>query len=402
MAVTEETVAFTTEMLDRIQQRLRESDLDGWLLYDFRGNNPIAAGVLGLPPLSRRLFVLVPAEGPPVALTHRIEQQPWRGWIGQNRVYLSWNSFESGLREMLGGSRRVAVEHSEGDAVPYVDRVPGGVLEIIRSAGVEIVSSGDLVSAFYSRWGDEGAASHRRAARVLRNTVHAAFDRIGARLRSGDTPTEWEIRGWIVDELLSRGLTMGADAIVAVDGNAANPHYVPAADGHSMIAPGCLLLIDLWGKENEGAIYADQTWMAYIGSAIPARIETLWSCVHDAREAALTSISTRHDGGEPLAGFEVDDVARSVFRQRGLEEVFIHRTGHSIDRELHGSGPNIDNLETRDTRLLIPGIGFSIEPGLYIPGEVGIRSEVDVFMAPSGPEVTTPDRQHSIHRIPLE
>jgi Xaa-Pro dipeptidase len=399
MAVTESTVSFSEESLAEIQDHLRRLGIDGWLLFDFRGANPIARGVLGLPELSRRWFVFIPAEGRPTAVTHRIEQQPWGGWIGEKRVYLSWQSLEGELRQLLQGRGGVAVEHSVENAVPYLDRMPAGLLELVRAAGARTVSSADLVSLCYSRWSADGERSHRRAARILRDAVHQAFDTIGARLRAGEAPTEWQIRGWLTDRLAEAGLSVGADAIVAVDGNAANPHYAPSAEQHAAIVPGTLVLIDLWGKETDDAIFADQTWMAFVGDQVPERLSSLWEGVREARDAAVSLIRARFAAAAPIAGYEVDDVARGILTERGLGAAFLHRTGHSIDRELHGSGPNIDNLETRDTRRLIPGIGFSIEPGVYLPGDVGIRSEIDVYISERGPEVTTPEPQTAIHRI---
>jgi Xaa-Pro dipeptidase len=399
MAVTERTVTFSEESLTAAQEHLTGLGLDGWLLYEFHGANPIAGGILGLPALTRRFFVLIPASGRPIALTHRIEQQPWTGWIGEKRVYLDWQSLERELDELLRGRGRIALEYSPGGAVPYLDRVPGGILEIIRRTGVEPVSSGDLVSAFYSRWDRPGEESHRRAAKILREVVHEAFGRIGDQLRAGDTPTEWGIRSWILSRLESRGLKVGADSIVAVNANAANPHYAPSPEQHAPIELGDLVLIDLWGKESPEGIFADQTWMAFVGDVVPDRIQKIWITLRDARDAAVEFIRERHESGRAVAGYEVDDVARALITEHGFGEAFLHRTGHSIDRELHGSGPNIDNLETRDGRTLIQGIGFSIEPGIYLPGDLGFRSEVDVFMAPGGPIVTTPDPQREIYRI---
>jgi len=399
MAVSEASVTFDESTLAEVQRLLRESSLDGWLLYDFRGTNPIATGVLGLPTMTRRFFALIPSEGRPVALTHRIEQQPWRGWLGENRPYLSWQSLEGELQRLLKGRGTLAVERSEGDAVPYVDRIPGGVQELIDRSGVRTVSSGDLVSAFYARWSAEGEASHRRAGRLLRETAFGAFDRIGEALRHRGAPTEWELRQWVVGELVAGGLSVGADAIVAVGPNAANPHYAPGAHAHSMIERGSVILIDLWGKERTDAIYADQTWMAFAGEHPSERVEAVWRAVRDARDAAVQRVrgGASVDGG--LRGCDVDDAARDVIRRHGFGDSFIHRTGHSIDRELHGSGPNLDNLETRDTRRLIPGVGFSVEPGVYLPGEIGMRSEINVLMSADGPIVTTPDPQDVIHRI---
>ena len=403
MAIVEESVSLTEETLARVQAELRELGLDGWLLYDFRGCNPVAAGLLGLPELTRRWFALLPARGKPVALTHRIEQQPWRGWIGASRPYSSWRELESGLAEMLAGAGTVAMEYSEGDAVPYVDRVPAGVLELVRGTGVEVATSADLVSAFYARWSEHGEASHRRAAAILEALAAEAFQRIGAKLSAGEAVGEWEIREWIRERIARRGLPVGGDAIVAVNANAANPHYAPSADDHAPIRPGDLVLVDLWGREaGDEAVYADQTWMAFVGAEVPPRIQEIWEAVRDAREAAVAFVRDRWGAGKPVAGYEVDDAARDVIRDRGYADHFIHRTGHSIDRELHGSGPNIDNLETRDTRRLISGIGFSIEPGVYLPGDIGFRSEVDVFMGDDGPEVTVSRPQRDLVLIRVE
>jgi Xaa-Pro dipeptidase len=399
MAIVEETVALTADTVRRIQEELRAHGLQGWLLYNFRGNNPIASDLLGLPALTRRYFVLVPAEGTPVALTHRIEQQPWRGWIGENRPYSSWRELEAALAALLGGAGRIAMEYSEGDAVPYVDRVPAGVLEMVRRAGAEPVTSADLVSTFYARWTPEGEAAHRRAAVAVQETAHAAFRRIAERIGAGERVTEWDTREWIQGELARRGLGVGTDSIVAVNGNAANPHYGPSAAEHSEIRRGDVVLIDLWGKEDDDAVYADQTWMGYVGEEVPERIATIFAAIRDAREAAVALLRERWEAGEPVAGYEVDDASRDVIVERGFGEQFIHRTGHSIDRELHGSGPNIDNLETRDTRRLIPGVGFSIEPGIYLSGDLGFRTEVDVFMGPDGPEVTTPRPQREVFAL---
>ena len=399
MAVTEQTVQLAPPTAARIQEELRAQGLDGWLLFNFHDSNPVASSLLGLPALTRRYFVWLPARGQPVAITHRIEQQPWRGWIGDNWPYSSWRELESRLAQLLAGNPRVAMEYAPGDAVPYVDVTPAGVVEMVRATGAEVVTSGDLVSAFYARWSPDGEASHRRAAGHVHQVAHEAFARIAAALREGRGVTEWEARTWVRDELVRRGLAVGADAIVAVNANAANPHYAPSADEHAEVRRGDLVLIDLWGKEDEGAVYADQTWMGYAGEEVPQRLAEIFAAVRDARLAAIDLIRRRWDAGEDVAGWEADDASRRVIADRGWGEYFIHRTGHSIDRELHGSGPNIDNLESQDTRRLIPGVAFSIEPGIYVPGDVGFRSEVNVFMAPGGPEVTTPEPQEALYAL---
>jgi Xaa-Pro dipeptidase len=399
MAVTEQTATLTAETVERIRQEVRAQGVDGWLLFNFQGSNAVAGNLLGLPAMTRRWFVWLPAEGHPVAITHRIEQQPWSTWVGENWPYSSWRELESRLTQLLGGNPRVAMEYAERDAVPYVDRVPAGVIEMVRATGAKVVSSADLVSAFYARWSDEGIAGHRRAARHVYETAHGAFRQIAAALREERPVSEWEIRGWIRDEFARRGIRVGGDAIVAVNGNAANPHYAPSAERHAPIRRGDLVLIDLWGKEDEAAIYADQTWMGFAGEAVPERIAELFAATRDARLAAIDLVRRRWDAGEEIAGWEADDASRAVITERGWGEFFIHRTGHSIDRELHGSGPNIDNLESRDTRRLIAGVGFSIEPGIYLAGDVGFRSEVNVWMGPDGPEVTTPEPQTEVYAL---
>jgi Xaa-Pro dipeptidase len=393
MAITDQTVSLTTEKLERVRTELRQQGLAAWLLYNFHGNNPAASDMLGLPALTRRYAVLLRADGPPVALVHRIEMHPWNGWIGEKVPYASWQELEDGLASMLSEVGTVAMEYSPEDAVPYVDLVPAGVVELVRKTGVEIRSSGELLSAFYARWSPEQAQSHRRAARVVQETARAAFHRIAEAVRADEPIREFDVRTWVKQELIRRGVSEECDCIVAVDANAANPHYAPAADQSAKILPGAVVLIDLWGREPGDAIFADQTWMGYVGATLPDRLRTIWSAVRGAREAALELLRSRHAQGKATRGWEVDDAARNVIRDRGFGEYFIHRTGHSIGRQLHGSGPNIDNYETRDTRELIGATGFSIEPGIYIPGEVGFRSEINVFMGENGPEVTTPEPQ---------
>jgi Xaa-Pro aminopeptidase len=398
MAVVEETVSLPAETIEAVREQARELGFDGWLLYNFRDNNPVASRLLGLPAMTRRYFVWLPVEGRPVAITHRIEQQPWSTWEGENRQYSAWRELDGVLAEVVGG-KRVAMEFAPGDAVPYVDRVPAGVVELIRSAGAEVGTSGDLVSAFYSRWSAEGEASHRRAAVIVREVAHDAFRRVVDTIRAGGRASEWDTRNWVRDELTRRGLKTGTDADIAVNANAANPHYAATADAHAEIREGDLLLIDLWGKENDAAVYADQTWMGYVGETVPDRLAGIFGVLANARDAAIRYVQERAAAGHAVRGYEVDDVSRAVVEEGGYGPNFIHRTGHSIDRDLHGSGPNIDNLETKDTRTLIRGVGFSIEPGIYLPGDVGFRTEVDMYMGAGGPEVTTADPQRALYPL---
>lgn len=380
----------STADLPALQRAIAAAELDGWLLYDFRGINPIALSTVGLAGMvTRRFFCYVPRVGTPVAITHAIEQAPWAAWpSGWTRhVYSSWRDLEQQLAGTVGG-KTVAMEYSPGDAVPYIDRVPAGVIEMVRAAGATVVSSADLVSASYAVWSPDGRASHERAAehlaRIARNAMHLA----GERARSGDPMDEYELASLIRQEFDEAGLECDHGPIVAIGPNAANPHYEPREGAAAPIREGDILLIDLFARERDGGVYADQTWMGSLGEP-SVRDREVWEAVRDARDAALSLLQERLGRAEPLRGGEVDDAARAVITDRGYGDRFIHRTGHSIDaRELHGSGPNIDNLESRDERRLLPGVGFSIEPGIYIPGDVGMRSEVNALVTDDGVLVT--------------
>jgi len=387
----------TPETLPDLQRALAEANIDGWLLFDFQGTNPIATGALALDGfVTRRVFGFIPKEGVPVAVTHDIEQGPWHRWPKQwKRVrYGSWRVLEQTLRSLVNG-KRVAMEYSPGDAVPYLDRVPGGVLEMVRAAGAEIVSSGVLVSRFYALWTDVQLASHKRAARFVAATARAAFDEAGERSRTDKPITEYELQQWIANRFRDAGLEFDHEPIVAVNEHAANPHLAPSKENPRPIRRGDLLLIDLWAREHEG-IYADQTWMGSIGEPTPRMVE-VWTAVRDARDAAIALLREKIPSGVAVRGAEVDDAARSVLTARGFGEQFVHRTGHSIDsRQLHGAGPHIDNFESREVRELIPGLGFSIEPGAYLSGELGVRAEVNAFIAPGEVIITPEDYQHDL------
>lgn len=378
--------------LPEIQAMLRDLGLDGWLLYDLWARNKVAGRLLGLGDLTRRYFVLVPAEGEPQALVHKIEEGPWEHWPWARQSYSAWRELDARLAGLLQGRARVAMEISPGDAVPIIDLVPSGVVELVRRAGPEIVSSGDLVTRFYSRWSPEDVTSHYRAAAALAQVAQAAFTRLAREVAAGAEVSEEDVREWVLADLAAHGCPVGADAHVANGVNAANPHYVALGRG-ATFRRGDVVLLDLWGKESEESVFADQTWMAYLGTHVPERIEELFGVIRDARDAAVDYVRDRWAEGTPIQGFEVDDVCRRVVEARGYGEAFIHRTGHSIDRAVHGMGPNIDDFETHETRLLLPGCGFSIEPGIYLRGDVGLRTEIDVYMGADGPEVTTPSPQ---------
>lgn len=383
-------------MLPIIQQLLTAADLDGWLLYDFRGTNAIASALLGFEGLvSRRVFAFIPREGLPIGIAHNIEPGPWARWPQEwpLRKYSGWRALESELATLIRG-KRVAMEYSAGDAIPYLDRVPAGVLEMVRATGATVVCSGDLVSRVYATWNAPQLASHKRAAEQIAAIARDAIAFAGTCISANITIAEHELQARILGAFDRAGLETDHGPDVAASENAANPHYMPSADTPRLIVRGDLLLIDLWARERAGGVYADQTWMASIG-APSSRAVTVWEAVRDARDAALALLTERIAANADVRGGEADDAARAVIVARGFGEQFWHRTGHSIDsRELHGSGPQIDNLESRDDRLLIPGVGFSIEPGIYIPGELGVRSEVNAYVGEDALLVTpgTPQR----------
>ena len=370
--------------------------MDGWLLYDFRGLNPIAAGMLRLEGMAtRRAFAWLPARGTPVALTHVIEQGPWKHWPAAwtREIYSSWRSLEALLSRLLAG-KRVAMEYSPGDAVPYLDRVPAGVLEMVRAAGADVVSSGELVSRFYAVWSDADVASHERAAERIAVIAREALALAGRRAHAGNPIAEHELMRWILDEFTRHGLSTDHGPNVSVGEHAANPHYEPSAAHPRPIREGDILLIDLWAREADG-VYADQTWMAAVGEP-STEARAVWDAIREARDRAIAVVRAGAKDGR-LRGAEVDDAARRVIVDRGYGEFFTHRTGHSIDsRDLHGSGPHLDNLETREERLLIPGVGFSIEPGIYLPGKLGMRTEVNVHMRDGEAVVTPRDYQREL------
>jgi len=386
-----------------LQDLLRKEGLDGWLLYDFRDQNPLAHRLLGLGKTTRRAFAFFPAEGEPRLLRHGIEASAWTHWPWAQETYTGWQVLEATLPRFLSGASRVAMEVSPGGEVPTVDRVPMGMVTMLqRLTGMDIVSSGDLVSYFHGRWGTAGRASHLEAAEVVRSVAHAAFERVGQGLASGAPFRESELMDWIQGELIRGGLSVHTGCIVAVGANAADPHYHPIGEG-AILDPGPdggqSLLIDLWGAA-PGGIPADQTWMGWIGEAPSPRALAVWTAVRDARDAALALLREAGAKGRTLQGWEVDRVARDLLDARGMGEAFLHRLGHAIDTELHGSGANLDDLETRDARKILPGTGFSIEPGVYLPGDIGMRTEVNVYWTETGPEVTPSRIQDALILIP--
>ena len=391
------TAVLQADALPPIQSALRRAEVDGWLLYDFHGLNPVAGGMLELPGMTtRRFFVFIPTTGAPVAITHAIEQGPWAAWPTgwRKEKYSSWRELESLLAQLVKG-KKLAMEYSPGDAVPYLDRVPAGVIEMVRNAGATIVSSADLVSAFYAVWNDEHRASHERAARAVSTIGQEAIRLAGSRADSATPLTEYALQAWILERFAAGGLETDHGPIVAIGPNAANPHYEPTAEQSATIKRGDILLVDLWARE-KGGVFADQTWMGSLGKPSDRDLK-IWLAVRDARDAAIALLRERATAHKPVRGGEVDDAAREIITKRGFGDQFIHRTGHSIDpRDLHGSGPHIDNLETREERVLTPGVGFSIEPGIYFAGDVGMRSEVNGLMGADSVLITPSDYQKDL------
>jgi len=364
-----------------LQSALRDAGVDGWLFYDFRGINAIASGLVGIKGfVSRRWFVWVPTQGTPVAITHVIEQNPWHDWPAawENRQYVAWQALEAEVARCVKG-KRIVMEYSPGDAVPYVDYVPAGILEMVRAAGATVECSGDLVTRCLAVWNDEQRRTHCIAAEQLKDIAYAAFKKAGVAARAGAPITEYELTEWMRGEFTRLGLWTDHGPNVSATENAALPHYDPSPDAPRHLKVGDIVLIDLWAKAPDG-MWADQTYMASIGEP-SARAVEIWTAVRDARDAAIALLRAKLAAGAAVRGGEADDASRKVITDRGFGQYFTHRTGHSIDASgLHGSGAHLDNLETREQRLLLNGSGFSIEPGIYIAGEIGMRTEVNAYV----------------------
>jgi Xaa-Pro dipeptidase len=369
-----------------LRDALAEAGADAWLLYAFHGLNPVATRVLGLSGLNtRRLFVLLPRDGDPVAVAHKIELASVGGFPGRVVPYARWEELHAALGSVVAG-RRLAMEISPDDAVPYLDRVPYGVVELIRRLGATVVPSGALVSRFAAGWTPEEAADHRFAAEVLAEVARAALARA---VREGGTGlTETALQAGVVAAAEARGLVFDTFPIVAFGANSANPHYEPHAGRDATLRAGDVVLLDLWAGRRLDTVFADQTWMGFAGSPVPERVELVWETVRAARDAAVAAVMAAAAAGRPIAGYEADRAARGVIEAAGFGRAFVHRTGHSIDRDLHGSGPHLDDYETHDDRRLVPGVGFSVEPGVYLPGEFGVRSELNMHWDTAGLEVT--------------
>jgi Xaa-Pro aminopeptidase len=375
-----------------VQEALRAEGLDGWLLYDFHGSNPIAARVantLGEGRMTtRRWFYLIPAAGEPRALVHAIERHNLDDLPGHKTVYAGREELEAGLAQLVSGLHRVAMEYSPKCAIPYISRVDAGTVELVRQHGIEVRSSGDLVQQFEARWDDTALATHRQAAKALYRIKDRAFEAIARRAGAGTQ--EYEIQqlmmGWFQEE----GLVSTDPPVVAAQEHAGNPHYLPTAERSRHIGRDELVLLDLWGKlATPGAVYADITWVGFTGSRVPGDMTRAFSAVCAARDRAVSLVHEASRAGQELRGWQVDRAAREVLQQQGYAAHILHRTGHSLGTEVHGNGVHMDDFESHDERRLMAGTGFTVEPGLYFE-TFGVRTEVNVFVADRGAELTGP------------
>ena len=411
-----------TNVIKDAQQFLQQEQIQGWLIYDYRHSNPIFPQVISASGhVTRPCFLYVPATGSPRLLTHHVDAGKFSSSGIDLLVYSSRQTMVENLRRALSGVPKVAMEYSPNNELPRVSRVDAGTVELVGSLGVEVVSSADLMQYATQRWTPDQLAGHGRAADKLGQIVNQAFHLIGVRLietpsplgkggdrgvgrGNGSPPTEYEIAEFIRQRFREESLEAADGPIVSVNAHCSDPHYEPAAEGSSVIQPGDWVLIDLWAREADSppvtlaekevvtgntSVYADITWTAYVGDQVPEQHQRVFDIVLGARDAALTFLEDSFQRGETVQGWEADAVARSFIEERGYGEYFTHRLGHSISYEVHGEAVNLDSFETYDTRRIIPGIGFSIEPGIYLP-EFGVRSEIDAFMSETGPFVSSP------------
>jgi Xaa-Pro dipeptidase len=384
----------------RIQAALAEEGLDGWLLYDFQGSNPIATRMSGLAAAkkmtTRRWYYLIPSSGEPRGLVHAIERHNLDELPGEKRPYAGRDRLLAGLRDVLNGLSRVAMEYSPGNNIPYISRVDAGTVEVIRDLGIEVVSSGDLVQRFEAVWSADALATHRKASDALYRIKDQAFEMVRARMAANAPVNEYEVQqamlGWFEEE----GLTSDDAPNVSAQENAGNPHYHPSRDVHRAIRPGELLLLDLWGKlKTPGAVFADITWVGYTGPTVPAEYARAFAAARDGRDAAIRLVQTAVREGRELRGYEVDRTCRAVVERAGYGPQFIHRTGHSLGETVHGDGVHLDDYETHDDRRLIPGTGFTIEPGVYTD-TFGVRTEINMFVDEREAHVSGPVQQQIV------
>jgi Xaa-Pro aminopeptidase len=380
--------------IEAVQRALKEEQLDGWLLYDFHGSNPIASRLTGLAAsgkmATRRWYYLVPAEGAPRGLVHAIERHNLDGLPGDKRAYAGREQLATGLRDLLKGVRRVAMEYSPSNAIPYVSRVDAGTVEAVRACGTDVVSSGDLAQRFEAVWTDEVLATHVAASERLYRIKDRAFEMVRQRMAAHGSLTELEVQEAMLRWFRDEGLIASDPPLVAAQENAGDPHYMPTRDAHRAIRPNEIVLLDLWGKlPTAGAVYADITWVGFTGARVPDEIQAAFTAARDGRDAAIAYVESAVRDRRDLRGFEVDRACRAVIEGAGFGAQFIHRTGHSLGEEVHGNGVHMDDYETHDDRRLLPGTGFTIEPGVYTD-RYGVRTEINMFVGERDARVTGP------------
>ena len=377
--------------LTEIQDALRAEGLDGWLFFDHHHRDELSYRVLQFTPgsmVTRRWYYFVPATGEPRGLAHKIEPYTLGPLPGDVQLYAGWADLVSGLTRLLGGAKKIAMQYSPNCAVPYVAMVDAGTVELVRSLGVEVATSANLIQFFESRWNAAQLENHLEAGRRIDRIRAESFARISAKQQAGERVTEWEMQQFILGRFKDEGLFTDHGPDVAVNANASNPHYNPTREACSEIKCGDLVLLDMWAKlDRPDGVYYDITWTGYCGAQAPDAIRNVFTIVRDARDAAIARVTKAVAAKEQLCGYQVDDAAREHIRNAGYTDYFFHRTGHSIGAEVHGTGANMDNLETHDERHVIPWTCFSIEPGIYLP-EFGIRSEVDMFVDEISARVT--------------
>ena len=377
--------------IDEIQAALRDEHLDGWLFFDHHQRDPLAYRILKLDPtrvVTRRWYYFIPTQGDPKGLVHAIEPGSLAGLPGDIRKYSSWTAQVEGLHHLLAGSRKIAMQSSPNCSIPYVSLVDGGTIELVRGAGVEVVTSANLVQLFEARWSAQQLEMHLEAGRRVDRVRAEAFQKIAVAHAANQAITEWDINRFIRARFEQAGLVTDHGPIVAVNANMSNPHYEPGAQGSSEIRKGDAVLLDMWAKlDQPSAVFYDITWTGFCGVSPPSALQNIFEVVRDARDRAIRRVQAAIPSGELIHGFDVDDAARTYIKDRGFGDYFIHRTGHSIGEEVHGTGANMDNLETHDERKIISGTCFSIEPGVYLP-EFGIRSEVNVHVGAREAQVT--------------
>lgn len=376
--------------ISAMQKDLCSAKLDGWLFYDFRGRDPIAIRILELPPgmRTRRWFYFVPAKGTPKKLVHKIEAAALASVPGETLYYAGQKELSDNLKKLLGRAKKVAMQYSPKNAIPYVAMVDAGTVELVRSHDVKVVTSADLVQKYEACWSKEQFDSHREAGLAIDRIVREAFEYAGKCVKEKNPVTEYGLQQFILKKFEEAGITTEEGPDVAVNQNASDPHYGPTREKTSPIRQGDLLLLDVWGKlKTENSVYYDITWMGYLGAKVPEKYVKIFDVLREARDRAVELICSSMKAGKPLQGWQVDKAARSVVEKAGYGKYFFHRTGHNIGTTVHGNGANMDGLETFDERHLIPGTCNSVEPGIYLP-EFGMRTEVDVYVGEKGAHVT--------------